>query len=117
VRFNNEGTGVEIVVHDFPWHSERGPALHEFIDRIARLKPKRVIVDASGPGNFVLQEMRRHGLPAEPMNKLPRVVDGLQFGSQFAQIEQIEQLEKAARSKALDESMNLGKWADPKNKL
>jgi len=86
VRFIGEG-GIEIVVHDSDWNRVHGLTLHELIDRIASLKPKRVIVDASGPGSFVLQEMRRRGLPAVPLPK---------------------------RTSVVDESMNAARWVPPK---
>ena len=77
VRFNNEGRGIEVIVHDVPDHfsTNGGIPTIVLIDRILNLAPSRVLVDVGGPGRTLLDEMRRNGLPAEPLPKRPRVVD------------------------------------------
>lgn len=70
---DRERFGTKLIIFDAPLHDtgKPGRTLADWVEAIRVLNPDIVLVDAAGPGGYVLQQLRASGINAAALPKVP----------------------------------------------
>ncbi len=65
-----EGTGIKVVIHDFPTHGDGSHRVVDVGSALKKLRPTRVLVDMAGANRIPAEALRKDwDIPVEPLSK------------------------------------------------
>lgn len=65
-----DGTGIKVVIHDFPTHGDGSFRLQDVGSALKKLRPTRVLVDMAGANRIPAEALRKDwDMPVEPLPK------------------------------------------------
>lgn len=69
-KSGEDGTGIKVVIHDFPTHGDGSFRLQDVGSALKKLRPTRVLVDMAGANRIPAEALRKDwDMPVEPLPK------------------------------------------------